>query len=246
MGVSRAEHTMPTLSVVIPVYNEAATLREVLAAVEAVPLDKEIVLVDDGSTDGTREVLAEYDARPGYRVLLQPRNQGKGAAVRRGIAEATGELILIQDADLEYDPREYPRLVEPILEGRADVVYGARFMHGARHVSSLVHTWGNRALTLFSNLMSGLDLNDMETCYKVFRREVVQGLKLESDRFGIEPEITARLARMPGLRLYEVPVSYRPRTYAQGKKIGWKDGVSAVWCILKFNLQGVRDRAPRR
>jgi len=237
---------MPSLSIVVPAYNEEATIEKLLARVEALPIDKEILVIDDGSRDRTRDILTGYQGRPGYRVFFQPKNRGKGAAIRRGFDEATGEVVAVQDADLEYDPEELVRLAQPILEGRADVVYGARFMPGNRRVNALFHTLGNRGLTMLSNVCSNLDLNDMETCYKVFRRDVIQRLKLESERFGIEPEITAKLAKVPHLRMFEMPISYNPRWYDEGKKIGWKDAVQTVWCIVKYNLLTGQDEAFRR
>ena len=227
---------MPKLSVVIPVYNEEATLLELVKRVESVEIDKEIVLVDDGSTDGTPAVLDDLEGTPGVRVFRQERNQGKGAALRRGFREARGELVIIQDADLEYDPAEYPKLVQPILDGRADVVYGSRFVGSEAHrVLYFWHSVGNRALTMVSNMFTNLNLTDMETCYKVFRREVLSSFELEEARFGVEPEITAKVAR-GRWRVYEVGISYSGRTYEEGKKIGWRDGVRAIICIVKYNL----------
>ena len=226
----------PRLSVVIPVYNEKTTLLELVKRVESVAIDKEIVLVDDCSTDGTRELLASLEGTPGVRVLYQDRNQGKGAALRRGFAEASGDIVLVQDADLEYDPAEYPKLVAPILDGRADVVYGSRFVGSEAHrVLYFWHSVGNRALTMISNMFTNLNLTDMETCYKVFRREVLASFEIEEDRFGFEPEVTAKVAR-GRWRVYEVGISYSGRTYEEGKKIGWRDGVRAILCILKYNL----------
>jgi glycosyltransferase involved in cell wall biosynthesis len=226
------------LSVVMPVYNEAGTIEDILAAVRAVPIEKEIVLVDDFSTDGTREKLAELAKTAGsdnIRVVLHERNCGKGAALRTGYAYATGDIVIVQDADLEYDPRDYPRLIEPILAGRADVVYGTRFPRG--HTAGRAwHAAGNKVLTLLSNLCTGLHLSDMETCYKVFRREIIRGIEIEEDRFGVEPEVTAKIAAL-GVRIAEVPIAYAGRTYEQGKKIGWRDGLRALWCILKYNLR---------
>jgi glycosyltransferase involved in cell wall biosynthesis len=223
------------LSVVIPVYNEHATLVRILEAVRAVPIHKEVLLVDDGSTDGTRDLLREeIEGRYGdVRVFYQPQNQGKGAALRRGFEEARGDVVIIQDADLEYDPREYPQLLKPILSGKADVVYGSRFQGGPHRVLYYWHAAGNGFLTTLSNMFTDLNLTDMETCYKVFRREVIQGLPLRQDRFGFEPEVTAKVARR-GWRIYEVPISYAGRSYTEGKKIGWKDGVQAIWCILRY------------
>jgi len=232
---------MPKLSVVIPVYNERATVAELLRRVAEAPLPEgiglEIVVVDDGSTDGTRDVLRELGEGGEilFRCFEQPVNRGKGAAIRRGFAEATGDILLIQDADLEYDPTEYPILLGPILDDDADVVYGSRFLGGPHRVLFFWHYVGNRFLTTLSNMFTDLNLSDMETCYKVFRREVLAGIELRSDRFGIEPELTARVARKK-VRIYEVPISYRGRTYAEGKKIGWKDGVAAIWSILRYNL----------
>ena len=229
------------LSVVMPVYNESATLREIVRRVGEVPLEKEILIVDDGSTDGTRDILRELDGRDGVRVFLQPSNQGKGAAVSVGFQHATGDVVVVQDADLEYDPMEYLKLLAPITQGHADVVYGSRFLGGgARRVLYFWHTVGNRFLTLVSNMFTNLNLTDMETCYKMFRREVVQSMKFESRRFGIEPEITAKVARR-GYRIYEVPISYYGRTYEEGKKIGWKDAFSALWTILRHSLRETED-----
>ncbi|MCC7192226.1 MAG: glycosyltransferase family 2 protein [Phycisphaeraceae bacterium] len=227
---------MPQLSVVIPVYNEADTIDQIVAAVRAVPIDKEVIIVDDCSTDSTAHRLKELKELPDVRVFYHEENQGKGAALRTGFAAATGQIVLIQDADLEYDPQEYPKLLKPILDGKADVVFGSRFAGGESHrVLYFWHSIGNRFLTLMSNMMTDLNLTDMETCYKVFRHEVIKKITIEENRFGFEPEITAKVAKM-NCRIYEVGVSYSGRTFAEGKKIGWKDGLRAVWCILKYNL----------
>jgi glycosyltransferase involved in cell wall biosynthesis len=223
-----------TLSVVIPVYNERRTIEEILRRVLEVPFEKELIVVDDCSTDGTREFLRGF-SHPQVRVIFHERNQGKGAALRTAIGQARNDVVLIQDADLEYDPGEYGRLVEPIEKGEADAVYGSRFLSGPHRVHMYWHYVGNRLLTMLSNMCTNLNLTDMETCYKAFRREVIQSLTLEEDRFGIEPEMTAKLAA-GGWRIYEVGISYSGRTYAEGKKIGWKDGVRAIYCIVKYNL----------
>ncbi len=221
------------LSVVIPVYNERPTIEECLKRVQAVAIDKEVLIIDDASTDGTREALAALPPDPNVRIFFQPENRGKGAAVRRGFTEAAGDVVVVQDADLEYDPQDYHKLLEPILSGRADVVYGSRFLGWPRRVLRFRHQLANRFLTLLSNLVTDLNLTDMETCYKMMTREVANSLRLRSDRFGIEPEITAKIARL-GYRVYEVPVSYHGRDYWEGKKISWKDGVAAVWTIFRY------------
>jgi glycosyltransferase involved in cell wall biosynthesis len=225
------------LSVVMPVYNEQGTLREVISRVLAVPLELELICVDDGSRDGSREILSDLQtAHPQIRVLLQPRNMGKGAALRRGIQESAGDYIIIQDADLEYDPSDYPALLHPLLEGKADVVYGSRFQGSGPHrVLYFWHSVANWILTLISNALTNMNLTDMETCYKVFRREILQSIPIEEDRFGFEPEITVKIAKRR-LRVYEVGISYWGRTYEEGKKIGWKDGIRALWCLLKYTV----------
>jgi glycosyltransferase involved in cell wall biosynthesis len=236
------------VSLVIPVYNEIPTLAELLRRCAAVDFPKELVLVDDCSKDGSREFLrqlseqglsllgGEAKNRNELRVLFQEKNQGKGAALRRGFAEATGDIILVQDADLEYDPRDIPRVIQPILDGEADVVFGSRFIGSPRRVLYYWHSVLNHLLTTLSNMTSGLNLTDMETCYKAFRAEVLRGLHVEEDRFGFEPEITAKVAR-GHWRVFEVPISYHGRTYEEGKKIGWKDGVRALYAIAKYSLK---------
>jgi glycosyltransferase involved in cell wall biosynthesis len=230
------------LSVVMPVYNERSTLRymveRVLSVSLSVPHETELLCVDDGSRDGSREILAELqDQYPQVRVFLQPRNTGKGAALRRGIQEATGDFVVIQDADLEYDPVDYPVLLDPLIQGKADVVYGSRFLGSGPHrVLYFWHSVGNRLLTLLSNCLTNINLSDMETCYKAFRREVIQAIPIEEDRFGFEPEITVKLAKRH-LRIYEVGIGYWGRTYEEGKKIGWRDGVRALWCLLKYSVK---------
>ena len=224
------------LSVVIPVYNEHRWLAEIVRRVGAVPLPKEIVIIDDCSTDGTRDLLREMEGRDGIRVVYQPVNRGKGAALREGFKRAIGDVVLVQDADLEYDPANYPRLLQPILAGLADVVYGSRFLGEQHRVLYFWHSVANKMLTTLSNMFTNLNLTDMETCYKVFRREVLEGMTLTSNRFGFEPEVTAKIARRrsPPWRVYEVPISYFGRTYDEGKKIRFRDAISALWCILRY------------
>ncbi|MDE1170466.1 MAG: glycosyltransferase family 2 protein [Verrucomicrobium sp.] len=226
------------LSVVIPCYNERATLRRLLEAVRRAPYpDKEIIVVDDGSTDGTREILRGEIEGSGLadKIFYHEANQGKGAALRTGFAAATGDVVVAQDADLEYDPEEYPLLIEPIRADKADVVFGSRFCGGPHRVLYFWHRVGNGFLTLLSNMFTNLNLSDMETCYKAFRREIIQAVRIEENRFGFEPEITAKVARMK-VRIYEVGISYHGRTYAEGKKINWRDGVRALYCIVKYGL----------
>jgi glycosyltransferase involved in cell wall biosynthesis len=231
------------LSVVIPVYNEVATVRRVLERVRQVPLRQEVIVVDDGSTDGTRDLLVRLEEEGFiHRLVLHPENRGKGAALQTGFAAATGHVVVVQDADLEYDPFEFPLLLEPILRGWADAVYGSRFLGGPHRVHLFWHYQGNRFLTFLSNAFTDLNLTDMETCYKMVRRDLLETLPLTRDRFGIEPELTARLSQA-GARIFELPVSYRGRSYAEGKKIGWKDGVAALWHILRSNL--LPPRAPQ-
>jgi len=222
------------LSIVIPVYNEAATIREVVERVRATPFDKEVIVVDDGSTDGTRELLRSLRFSD-VVVVLHERNQGKGAALRTGFGRASGDVVIVQDADLEYDPADYPRLLKPIVEEKADVVYGSRFGGEAHRVLFYWHYVGNRFLTTLSNMFTNLNLTDMETCYKVFRASLLKSLRLRANRFGFEPEFTAKVARL-GCRVYEVPISYHGRGYDAGKKITWKDGFAAIGCIVRYRF----------
>lgn len=246
LGIYRIPEDL-VVSVVIPVYNERDTIREILRQVRAVPINKQIILVDDCSKDGTRDVLGELALEDqSLIVAYHDKNRGKGAALRTGFAHATGQIVLVQDADLEYDPNQYPQLIQPIVEGKADVVYGSRFIGESHRVLHFWHSLANKFLTLLSNLFTDLNLTDMEVCYKVFRREVIRGITLKSDRFGFEPEVTAKVARfhMPAIegrparrcRIYEIPVSYNGRDYHEGKKIGPKDGVQALYCIIRYAI----------
>ena len=223
------------LSIVIPVYNEKNTLGEIVKRVSATPFEKEIILVDDYSTDGSREIIHELENGSDIRAFYHEKNMGKGAALKTGFRNATGDIVIIQDADLEYDPSEYDKLTQPILQDKADVVYGSRFMGGPRRVLYFWHSVANTFLTLFSNMMTNLNLTDMETGYKVFRRDVVEKITIKSNRFGVEPEITAKIARL-GVRVYDIPISYSGRQYSEGKKIGWKDAVCACFHIIRFRL----------
>ena len=224
------------LTVVMPVFNEVGTIEEVIRRVLASGVPSELIVVDDGSTDGTTEVLKRLLPEHDFKLLVHDTNQGKGSALKTGFARASGDVVLVQDADLEYDPSEYLRLIQPIVEGQADVVFGSRFIGDSHRVLYFWHSVGNRVLTLLSNLRTNLNLSDIESCYKVFRREIIDEIAptLLERRFGIEPELTAKVARIPGVRVYERPISYSGRTYAQGKKIGWRDGFRALWCILKY------------
>jgi len=223
------------ISVVIPVYNEVKTIKEIIKRVQSVDLSKEIIVVDDVSTDGTREILHELKEAQGINILFHQLNQGKGAALRTAFKHVKGEIVIIQDADLEYDPQEYSKLIRPIIEGKADVVYGSRFLGGPHRVLFFWHYLGNKILTLFSNMFTNLNLTDMETCYKVFKASLLKKFTIESNRFGVEPEITAKLAKL-NCRIYEVDISYSGRDYSEGKKINWKDGIAAIYWILKYNL----------
>lgn len=222
------------LSIIIPAFNEADFLPEVIRRVEETPYDKEIIIVDDGSTDGTREFLNDMNAKD-IKIILHRENMGKGAAFRSGLAVATGDVVIVQDADLEYDPKDYQVLLEPIINGKADVVYGSRFLGGPHRVLFFWHSVGNSLITLLSNMLTDLNLTDMETGYKAFRREVFKNIRIESNRFGFEPEITSKVAKR-GFRIYEVPISYSGRSYQEGKKITWKDGIKAIFTVLKYNL----------
>lgn len=226
--------TDPLLSVVMPVYNERDTIEEIITRVLGVPLRTELIVVDDGSSDGTREILQRLHARHGFKLIVQPRNQGKGAALRRGFQEVTGDLVVIQDADLEYSPEEFPQLIELICQGRADVVYGSRFL-GRHRAFLFTHYAGNRLLTLITNVLYNTMLTDMETCYKVMRVEVLRSFELRSDGFGIEPELTAKIFKRK-YRVYEIPITYDGRGYEEGKKITWRDGVVALWMLLKYRF----------
>src|SRR3989304_5514645 len=224
------------ISVVMPVFNEAKTIREIIKKVEDVDLEKELIIVDDCSTDGTRDILKTLERNPGIRVFCHEKNMGKGAALRTGFKHASGDIVIIQDADLEYNPQEYHRLIKPILDGRADVVYGSRFVTTEeRRVLLFWHYLGNSFITFVSNIFTNLNLTDIETCYKVFKAEVIRAITIEENRFGFEPEITAKIAKKR-YRLYEIGISYSGRDYSEGKKIGWKDGIRAIWCIIKYNL----------
>ena len=224
------------LSIVIPCFNEKATILELIDAVRSAPIqDKQIIIIDDGSTDGTREILKGIQGKADIDIIYHKTNKGKGAALSTGFAAATGDICIVQDADLEYDPQEFPLVIQPIVDGKADVVFGSRFQSGRPHrVVYFWHRIGNGVLTLLSNILTDLNLTDMETCYKAFKREVIQSITIEEKRFGFEPEVTAKISKK-NLRIYEVGISYYGRTYSEGKKIGWKDGVRAIYCILKYN-----------
>ena len=234
---------MTQLSIIVPCYNECATILQLIEKVRSSPINsKEIIVVDDGSVDGTRELLQSLEQKASdLKILFHSKNMGKGAALRTGFAAAEGEICIVQDADLEYDPEEFPLVIQPIIDGKADVVYGSRFQSGRPHrVVYFWHRVGNGFLTLLSNIFTDLNLTDMETCYKAFKREVIQSVRIRENRFGFEPEITAKIARR-NLRIYEVGISYYGRTYAEGKKIGWKDGIRAIYCILKYNTWRCRN-----